>query len=219
VSELRHLTDVEPTRWIGPLLAPFGSGVASIVPRGYEAYARIPHLPDEEAWLELELPERQLRILCEILAGEDGTGRCCFCLWEGYGWVQGGSVAITVAHRIGEEPPDPGWIAALREAHEAPAFPSEVTRGPKLHLPGRAFLVFAGPLESILEFGRHEKHPYGHRFQRHTPDLFWPADRGWFVGSDVDLDFTLVGGPVKIVDAILADPRLEAFAVREDDGW
>ena len=186
---------------------------------GHQARARIPHLPDEERWLENDLPERQLRVLCEILAGHGETDRCCFCVWEGYGWVRGGPVGVSVAHRIGEPPPDPERMETLRTAREAPAFPSEVTRGPKLRLPGRDFLVFAGPLESIFELGRQQEPPLGEGFERHTPDLFWPADRAWFVGSDVDLDFTLVGGPGEVVDAILADPRLETAAVGEHDGW
>ena len=45
------------------------------------------------------------------------------------------------------------------------------------------------------------------------PTAIWPLDQGWFVGSDVDLDFTLVGGPRALVDAVIADSELEAFEV------
>jgi hypothetical protein len=45
------------------------------------------------------------------------------------------------------------------------------------------------------------------------PTAIWPLDEGWFVGSDVDLDFTLIGGPRALVDAVLGASELEAFEV------
>jgi hypothetical protein len=45
LNRLTHCTDVSPADWIGPRLAPFGSGVTSIVPSGFAAYARVLHRP------------------------------------------------------------------------------------------------------------------------------------------------------------------------------
>jgi hypothetical protein len=50
-------------------------------------------------------------------------------------------------------------------------------------------------------------------FDREVPNLIWPEDRAWFVGSEVDLDSTLVGGSRALVDELLAAPDLEVWEV------
>jgi hypothetical protein len=49
------------------------------------------------------------------------------------------------------------------------------------------------------------------------PTLIWPSDRSWFAASDPDLDSTLVGGDQDLIQAILGDPGLEAWAVVATD--
>ena len=44
-----------------------------------------------------------------------------------------------------------------------------------------------------------------------TPNLWWPADRAWCVASEVDLCWTYVGGSVQLIEDLLADPALEAL--------
>ncbi len=39
--------------WIGPRLGPFGGWVASVAPRGYDAYARVLHPIGEHTWAEV----------------------------------------------------------------------------------------------------------------------------------------------------------------------
>ncbi len=60
LNRLTHCTDVSPADWIGPRLAPFGSGVTAIVPGGFAAYARVLHRPQsygadvvEASWAEV----------------------------------------------------------------------------------------------------------------------------------------------------------------------
>jgi hypothetical protein len=43
LSQLRPVVEVSVGAWIAPRLEPFGAGVGAIVPRGYEAYARVLH--------------------------------------------------------------------------------------------------------------------------------------------------------------------------------
>jgi len=50
------------------------------------------------------------------------------------------------------------------------------------------------------------------------PTAIWPLDESWFVGSDPDLGFTLVGGSHTLIDAVLADERLETFEVSPSMG-
>ena len=79
-----------------------------------------------------------------------------------------------------------------------------VARRPRLALPQRTYLLHAGPLARALELGR-------------SPNLLWPADRSWFLASEIDFDSTLVGGSRDLAAAILGDPQIEAARVREDD--
>lgn len=44
-----------------------------------------------------------------------------------------------------------------------------------------------------------------------TPNLWWPADRAWCVASEVDLCWSYVGGSVQLIEELLADPALEAL--------
>jgi len=50
------------------------------------------------------------------------------------------------------------------------------------------------------------------------PTAIWPLGENWFVGSDPDLSFTLIGGPRPLIDTVLADPRLETFEVSASMG-
>lgn len=53
--------------------------------------------------------------------------------------------------------------------------------------------------------------------RREAPNLIWPADRSWLVASEVDFDSTLVGGSIKLIEAIVESPELEAYQIRPTD--
>jgi hypothetical protein len=53
--------------------------------------------------------------------------------------------------------------------------------------------------------------------RRDVPNLIWPADRSWFVVSEVDFDSTLVGGSAELIKAIVESPALEAWQVEPTD--
>jgi hypothetical protein len=46
-----------------------------------------------------------------------------------------------------------------------------------------------------------------------TPEYWWPKDRTWCVCSDYDLSFTFVGGPKRLISALLKDAKLETLEV------
>ncbi len=50
-----------------------------------------------------------------------------------------------------------------------------------------------------------------------SPNLWWPNDRAWVVGTDVDGDDTLVAGSQTLIDAILVHPDLDARPVTAHD--
>lgn len=61
----------------------------------------------------------------------------------------------------------------------------------RLPLPGRRHLLGRG---SVGDAGR--------ELQGFLPNIWWPADRAWFVASDVDLMSTYVGGATELANAL-----------------
>ena len=53
-------------------------------------------------------------------------------------------------------------------------------------------------------------------FGRAAPQIAWPRDRTWVLATEIDVDSTYVAGPASVVEAVLADPALEA--VPNSDG-
>ncbi len=83
--------------------------------------------------------------------------------------------------------------------------------GPEaLELQNRTYLIRRGPLSLVREIGWK---PSGDRLQVEPPNLFWLADRAWFVASDTDLDSTYLGGSVALVDAVLEHAGLEVWPI------
>lgn len=148
--------------------------------------------------------------LCHALADHTATPeRCCFCLWEGWGWIHGGSFRPAVARRSGA-----GAAPVSSDDPIAPAFSAEELKRPRLHLPDRDYLVLTGPLQAALQIGDWYAPA---AFAAQSPNLFWPADRAWCVASEIDFDSTLVGGTIELVDAILRAPEFDSWPLQPDD--
>jgi hypothetical protein len=106
------------------------------------------------------LPAEQLQVLCATLARHTGTPASCWlCLWDGYGWLYGS--------------PSVGIFGRHGPVHVPPAFPAEVLDGPRVRLPARTYLLFAGPLAAAPRLGW--TNPYG-AFLPQSPNLWWPQD-------------------------------------------
>jgi hypothetical protein len=192
--------DVRAGDWLIRALAGFGTGLGSIVPDGFAAYARVLHPAwrgrAKVRWRDLatgpldagtrfETPAAEgvqapftgtldcgdLRAVLDALAPET-AGECWFGVWAGFGWV-----------------PDP-----------PPA--------PRLDLQERPLLLYRGPLAAATALCE----PY-----EQTPTLWWPDDRAWCVASEVDFHSTYVGGPRSLIDRLLRDDRIEAVEVAVTD--
>ncbi len=246
-GKLRPVRDRSGAAWIAPRLAPFGGWVGSVVPQGFEAYARILHpVPDpNQEWTTwaavcrfcgrtphalmqwsaiaevVEVTQRRvttrtmrwyggepeqgsleaanLAALLAVLEQHSATPTdCSFALWDGYGWIHGGSsVAIP-----GKSEPLP------------PAFDPAVLTGPRLRHPNRDYVLFFGPLRAAASMGHQVTADW---FIPQSPNLFWAADRSWCVGSEIDFDSTLVAGSAALIDAVLAEPGLETWRVAAGD--
>ena len=101
-----------------------------------------------------------------------------------------------------------GWLASV----------SADTLPPLLKLPhDRSHIVLAGPLSAVDQIMYDWSQDPSESLHREAPNLIWPADRSWFVASEVDLDSTLVGGSVTLIDAVVDSPGLEAWRVEPTD--
>ncbi|MEU1514566.1 hypothetical protein ABZ490_20790 [Streptomyces sp. NPDC005811] len=86
----------------------------------------------------------------------------------------------------------------------------DFTGVPTFPTPGRDEVLLSGSLGEVLS-------PVSADAFAELPDLWWPEDRAWCVGGDVDLVGTYVGGSPELIADLLADPRLEALPASPDD--
>lgn len=159
------------------------------------------------------LAPHAMAALVGVLARFTDGQPCHHALWEGFGWLTGSWSSVTSTTGDPGGPPPPPSVAA-----PVPAALLAALAAPRLRLPGRDHLLFTGPLEAALALGHQVTADW---FLPQSPTLLWPADRSWFVATEIDLDSTLVAGPQALVDAVVAAPDLEAWAVTPDSdlGW
>lgn len=118
--------------------------------------------------------------------------RCWFCLWDGYGVP----VAMTVY------PPGTGRPRTSRFTVRLPRLRPRRPSRKLVQLPNREYRLFTGPVAK------------GEGWV-HGPNLWWPEDRAWCVASEIDLDYTLVGGTEELIGELMGASR--ATRVTEND--
>ena len=153
------------------------------------------------------LPEA-LGPLLRILVGHTTTpDHCWFCVWEGYGLINPspGSRHITTSW-TGSGPP-PGIAAAPS------AVPAEMVRAASISLQ-RDYLLLHGPAASAQFIGEQITPDW---FQSQSPNLFWPEDHAWCVGTEIELDSTLVAGSAALIDELIDSEELEVWRVQPAD--
>jgi hypothetical protein len=235
-------TDVSQAEWLKDRLDDLMAGtVSSIVPRGFEAYARILHpvetplhgrrlvrwqdvanwgdqvLTAHSHWLAVAMPEKKpdhprpwtsqgpkqgslypedARLLAQIAGQFTETPQQCWCcIWEGFGWWSR-SWLVAPGYPSPSPPPSP--------------IPIEAKDWPKVHSGHRDYFLFEESLDtSFMEAIE--------ALEGHSPNLWWPADLAWCVGTEIDFDSTYVGGSRPFIDSILLSEALEAFEVMATD--
>jgi hypothetical protein len=189
-----------------------------MVPTGYEAYARILHpAADRDGnsvrWADVaSFTGRTVHPLVQwhrLVGAKDSFGEGG--VWPGSSPLRGELDRADLATLVDAlqrhtTTQDDCWFCW--DVH-GQADGTRVTIG---HLPD---LLARGPLRSALFIGDWDGHP--DTFLPEAPAIWWPQDRSWCVGSNIDIDSTVVGGAVSLIEAVLADPRLEALPVQPDD--
>lgn len=211
------LDDPSAGAWIR--LADSLSDVASFVPRTFDSFARV-FLPVYVAsagrsmrWAETAaLNGRTMHPtvrLVDVLFREDDV-------------VESSSVVFS-GQTVGIAQPEWTAVCGVLRAHTSAStvflgfwdgWDVERVSGPRelLELPHRSYVLYELALDD-LDAARDLNPGLG-------PNLAWPADRAWFVNTDLDIPTTYVGGSADAIEAILRCADLEsAPAAPDDPAW
>jgi hypothetical protein len=236
--------EVEAADWIRDRLHPFAQDVGSIVPDGFDAYARIFH----PAWKSVDGQ------MIEVPWSEVAA-------WSGrtvHAEMQFNPIATpTTAHPTDPEPwkqdPRPGvlshgqvnaLVGLLARNTSTPdacffclwdgygyLFGSVAVMTfwmegePKPNAPPRAVTRPRRPKlrQSRVRLPSRDYLLFTGSVQQGEgwedgPNLWWPSDRSWCVASEIDFPYTYVGGSRSLIEEVVAHPLLEALTATASDG-
>jgi hypothetical protein len=175
--------------------------VGALVPNHYECLLRVgAPLPCDGWWpAYCELYE----VVASV--GERHTSspdEAWFAVWEGHGFDN-------IARRVAwaEAPSDEAEEHTrnverqrLRDEDRRTnaAIRKHLDRIPRFDRPGRTYYLLTGPVSAVTNL-RYPDTP-----DWRNPDLFWPADRRWFVATDVDFWSLYLGGSRAFIRDIAA---------------
>ena len=203
-DHLAAAADAAPAEWLRARPDHFHLGaVRSLVPARYDSYLLVVAAPEGDLWWERQ--NELLAVMAEVLGGFTTTpDTVWFAIWEGHGFT-GGQTFIAWRHDAEPTPEQRAEVAArqraLREedARREARVAAALADLPTFSLPHRRYYLLRGPTGAAGEV-RWPNRPE----DRFRPDLWWPDDRAWFVGTDVDLWCTYVGGTEEATTALIA---------------
>ncbi|MGI6878992.1 hypothetical protein [Microbacterium sp. gxy059] len=114
---------------------------------------------------------------------------------------------------------DPFWRPFRRQRWHPGVLSDEVSRGPRLELPGRGHVLFRAAPAEWTDPAWADRVPWarpGWAEQAESPSLIWPEDRAWILASEIDLDSTIVGGSADLIRALVDAPDIEAHEIAPD---
>jgi hypothetical protein len=204
--------------WIAGRLGPFGPSVGHATPLGYPAYAVVPLPPRRDDADGGRGCLRTIEALLDVLAPFTGEQPVHTGMWDGWSWWYETGVdprtapgmGVGVVWPEGEDRPAHEEIdRALADAREKlVAERVECPDVEPLELPDRRYYLWTGPLRSATALRHQPQDP---------PSLIWPEDRSWFVGMPIYTNEIAIAGTTLVVEAVIADPRLDARRATPDD--
>jgi hypothetical protein len=227
--------DVAAADWVRERLsAPRDNVVTTIVPGGFAAYARILHpvqtpgfgaalvrwsevskwsgvaMNPQVQWHEIALPfvrpmaeppwrgqgpaEGSLygpdaeALIEHLVRATDAADTCYLCIWDGYG----------------------GGVSYAAPAPQKSELPRRRDQHASVIMPFREYVLYERPLLDATSFEIGGRRPQ-------TPNLWWPSDRSWCVASEIDCQWTYLGGSRALIDEVLADDRIESLPASAGD--
>jgi len=180
----------------------FAVDLASYVPSGFDAYARVFHPigRDDERWSDVAVrngrvahPEMQAHTI--RLAAPHADDAC-------EGSLPSDAAAVLVEH-LARATSDAGacWFCVWEGWGSLDQ--QGVTE--RVRLPARDYLLCTGSIDAAEESFTRTYHQ--------SAAIWWPQDRAWVVATEIDFGWTYVGGSVDVVAGIVADTRIEAMPV------
>ena len=235
--------EVGVAEWIRERMHGFAVDVGSVIPHGFDAYARIFHpawLPHmiEVRWSEIAAstgrrvhPEMQFHTIASPLPGH-WTG---LESWYGprVGTLSAGQVrALIPLLARHTSTPDrcrfclwdgygylhAGGMAALRSTFTGPGTPpapEPIPLPPFPPMPARSRRLVKLPGRDYLLYAGAVERSAG---WPDGPNLWWPEDRSWCVASEIDFPYTYVGGSDELIAEVLGHSLLEALPSSIHDG-
>jgi hypothetical protein len=204
-------------RWIVDRLAPFGPTVGHAVPLGYRAYAVVP-IPSDDDPKGNRAAVSVIDAMLDVLGPFTGDQPVHSGMWEGWAWWYdtgadprtAPGMEVFIAWPEGDTRPAQDVIdrALADDREHLAAVRVERPDAALLDLPARRYYLWTGPLRSATAFRHQPQNP---------PSLIWPEDRSWFIGVPIYANEIAVAGTRVLVDAILADQRLDARLVTPND--
>jgi len=182
-------SDPEAANWIRARLGEFGS-VGGLVPSGFETYLLVDHHAGHNHQSSSAGPDLVAE-LAALTAGHTSTpSQAWFAIWVGYGWTTSRTLIATTATRKERR--------RLRQVDEARAagLEAKLQASQRFDLPNRGYYLLAGPVAAASTIER----PDSRGIQ--PPDLWWPDDKAWFIGTDTDLSWTYVGGSQALAEEV-----------------
>lgn len=215
--------DASCAAWIAAAVRPFDYTVGSVVPPGFEAYARVFHPahassrsdgPEslEVRWAEVAAANSRIMHPAAEWGSIIGSWDCReqAGVWDKPPLT--GSLPAQVARRLTAvleqhtRVPEPCWFGVWTGRGPLDV---ELAAAPRFELPNREMWLLRGTVRAAAVS------PYPRpRFD--SVNVWWPEDRTWCVSTDVDLMTTYVGGSADCICALLGETSVEALAVSVD---
>lgn len=213
--EFTPADDARPAEWVSDALRGFRD-VRSIVPAGFEAYARVFHPASARdtpvRWSTVAEANGRIAHPTMQWPAITGTWQTDQApLWDNKPYdTLPHDIAVVLARVLAPHTATPHrcWFAVW-EGYGY--LPDTVRTAPSFIVPHVRMHLFRAPVGAIVtSFGE----PPWYQFA----NLWWPDDRAWCVASEIDLDTTYVGGSAECIAAVVGAPELEAMAVEPTDG-
>lgn len=184
----------------------FAEDLASYLPSGFEAYARVFHPAgdDRRRWTEIAAlhghvahPDMQLHAI-------SGSDR------DDPPFADEGSLPEDVAGVLIEHlaaataTPDRCWFCVW----EGWGTLDHQGVEERVQLPCRSYLLTGGPIDLARRSFIRTYHQ--------SAALWWPEDRAWVVATEIDFGWTYVGATGAAIARLVSDPRIEALVVTAD---